>query len=189
MLRYAAVALLLLALPVRANLGETVAECTKRYGKFYNYTEANAKSPFGTIAYVAGPYEMIVFIYGGVEVGARVNKKDKTDFSPDEIKTILNADAPTPWTSAPIDDPASPQWTRADKASASYDAAKKMLIFTTPAMKAALDAGPPVPAAPSAPATTQPAHPPGDFAPAAPTQWAPPVAPSTNAPATNTLPQ
>ena len=184
MLRFAAVILLLLALPVRANLGETVAECTKRYGKFYNFTEANAKTPFGTIDFIAGPYEMIVFLYNGVEVGARVSKKDKTDFSPDEIKTILNADAPTPWTSTPSDDPASPQWIRADKATASYDAAKKMLIFTTPEMAKALAAGPPVPAAPS-PATTEPPRPPGDFAPAAPTQWAPPAAPPTNAPATN----
>jgi hypothetical protein len=182
MFRFVAL-LLLLALPVRANLGENIAQCIKRYGKFYNYTEANAKTPFGTVVFVAGPYEMIVFIYDGVEVGARVTKRDKTDLSPDEIKTILNADATTPWTSAPSDDPASPQWTRVDKATASYDATKKMLLFTTPAMKEDLNAGPPVPAA--APASTEPPRPPGDYAPAAPTQWAPPVAPSTNAPATN----
>jgi len=184
MLRFVAVVFLLLALPVHANLGDTVAECTKRYGKFYNFTEANAKTPFGTIVYIAGPYEMIVFLYNGVEVGARVSKRDKTAFSPDEIKTILNADAPTPWTSAPSDDPTSPQWTRADKATASYDAAKQMVIFTTPEMVEVIRAAPPVPAVPSASAPPPP-HPTGDFAPAAPTQWAPPTAPSTNAPATN----
>jgi hypothetical protein len=189
MFRLAAVILLLLTLPVRANLGENVAELTKRYGKFYNFTEANAKTPFGTIAFIAGPYEMIVFLYRGVEVGARVSKRDKSAFNPDEIKTILNADGTPPWTSAPSDDPASPQWTRADKATANYDAAKQMLIFTTPQMKEALDAGPPVPTAPSAPTSTEPPRPPGDFAPAAPTQWAPPVAPSTNAPATNAPPK
>jgi len=182
MFRFAAV-LLLLALPARANLGDTVADCTKRYGKFYNFTEASGKSPFGTIVYIAGPYEMIVFLYSGVEVGARVSKRDKTAFSPGEIKTILNADAPTPWTSAPSDDPASPQWTRADKATASYDAAKQMLIFTTPEMLEVLHTAPTAPAAPATPAPAPP-HPPGDFAPAAPTQWAPPTAPSTNAPAT-----
>ena len=89
MFRLAAVILLLLTLPVRANLGENVAELTKRYGKFYNFTEANAKTPFGTIAFIAGPYEMIVFLYQGVEVGARVSKRDKSAFNPDEIKTII----------------------------------------------------------------------------------------------------
>ncbi len=163
--------LLLLALPLRANLGDTVADCTKRYGKFYNFAEANAKTPFGTIDFVAGPYEMIVFLYQGVEVGARVAKKDKSSFSPDEIKTILNADAPTPWIPAHSDDPNSPQWTRADKASVTYDADKKMLIFTTPEMASALNIAPPVPVAPTAPAA--PPRPPGDFAPAAPTAWGP----------------
>jgi len=178
MLRLVPVVFLILALPVRANLGETIAECTKRYGKFYNYTEASAKTPFGTVVYIAGPYEMIVFIYNGIEVGARVSKKDKTDLGPDEIKTILNADAPTPWIPAHADDPTSPQWTRADKASANYDPEKKMLIFTTPDMLQAMNTTP----EPIAPATNAAPHPAGDFAPAAPTQWAPPTAPSTNAP-------
>ena len=67
-----AVALLLLAiLPARANLGETLADCVKRYGKPLAFTEAGAKSPFGTLIFIAGPYQMIIFLSNGVEVGAR----------------------------------------------------------------------------------------------------------------------
>ena len=181
MLRLAVFGLLILALPLHANLGDTVADCTKRYGKFYNFTEANAQTPFGTIDFIAGPYEMIVFLYNGVEVGARVDKKDKSAFTPAEIQTILNADAPTPWVPAPRDDPNSPQWTRSDKASVTYDTNNKMIIFTTPVMVQVVHTPPP-----AAPAPAPPPRPSGDFVPAAPTPWALPQPPSTNAsPATN----
>ncbi|HEX4138996.1 MAG TPA: hypothetical protein VHY09_01515, partial [Candidatus Methylacidiphilales bacterium] len=77
-------------------------------------------------------------------------------------------------------------WTRADKATASYDSDKKMLIFTTPVMLQALHRSSAAPG-PATPGSAAPPKPPGDFAPAAPTQWAPPTPPSTNAaPATNT---
>ncbi len=186
MLRLAIVAVLLLAnLPARANLGDTVAECVKRYGKPATFTEAGPGSPFGTLVFLAGPYQMTVFLNANIEVGARVTKKDKSAFTPDEIKTILNADAATPWVPTTGDDPNSPRWTRDDKAIAAYNAAKDMLVFTTPKMIEVLHT--PLPE-PSASTNAAPPRPPGDFAPAAPTPWAAPTPPSTNAPATNTAP-
>jgi hypothetical protein len=178
--RLAVLVFLLLALPLRANLGDTVAECVKRYGKPDSFTEANAKSPFGTLTFFAGPYHMTVFLAGNIEVGASVTKRDSTAFTPAEIQTILNADANSPWIPTTSDNPASPRWTRHDDATAEYDSANKILIFTSPAMAKVLHAPPPPPPAPA-----PPPRPPGNFAPAAPTPWAPPTPPSTNAPATN----
>jgi hypothetical protein len=187
MLRLAALAFLIIALiPARANLGDTVADCVKRYGKPDHFTEANDKTPFGTIVFSAGPYEMVVFLYDNVEVGARVTKKDKTDFAPGELKTIMDADATSPWVAKPGSDPLSQEWIRADNASATYDLEKKMLIFTTPEMVKELHAPTPVLSLPETNAAPVPPRPPGNFVPAAPTQWAPPQPPSTNAaPATN----
>jgi hypothetical protein len=186
MLRLAAAVLLIAALPVRANLGDSVADCIKRYGKPDRFSEANAHTPFGTLVFIAGPYDMTIFLFNDVEVGARVLKKDKSAFGVAEIKTIMDADAASPWISTASDDPASQQWTRADKATATYDTSKQMLIFTTPEMVRELHAPPPLvaPAKPIAP--PPPPRPPGNFVPAAPTPWAPPQPPSTNAaPATN----
>src|ERR1700748_981747 len=99
MLRCAVLLLLLALLPARANIGENVTDLVKRYGKPAGFSEASSTNPFGTLIFVAGPYQMIIFLADNVEVGARVSKKDKSAFSPDEVQTILNADAPTPWTS------------------------------------------------------------------------------------------
>jgi hypothetical protein len=132
--------LILLTLPARANLGETVAQCVTRYGKPNNYSEAGAKNPFGTLVFTAGPYGLIVFLINNVEVGARVSKKDNTAFSDTEMQNIMGADsAHGAWISATPTDPGTLQWTRADKATAIYDKDKHMLIFTSPAMAAALD--------------------------------------------------
>jgi hypothetical protein len=191
MLRLTAAVLLLLALPVRANLGDTVAGCVKRYGVpdpvvgAKSPTDALVASvgPFQAISFSAGPYQMIIFLYHNVEVGARVTRKDKAALSPAEMKTIMDADAPTPWVPKPSDDPTSQEWTREDKASVSYDVEKRMLIFTTPEMVQELHAPPPAPVLPAAGA---PPRPTGNFAPAAPTPWSAPQPPSTNAaPATN----
>ncbi len=186
MLRPAAlVAFLILALPLRANLGDTVAGCITRYGKPEHFAEANGNTPFGTLLFLAGPYDMVIFLYNNVEVGARVDKRDKTGFSPAEIQTILGADASSPWILTKSDDPASQEWTRADKASATYDTSAKVLFFTTPAMAHALHSAPA-----SAPSTNAaPPRPQGNFAPAAPTTWTVPTPASTNvAPATTTGP-
>jgi hypothetical protein len=55
MLRLAAVVLLLLALPARANLGESVADCTKRYGKPDRFSEATAAFPSAPSSSAPGP--------------------------------------------------------------------------------------------------------------------------------------
>jgi hypothetical protein len=187
MIRRAVVFLLLLALPARANLGDAVADCVKRYGKPVAISEASWKSPFGTMLFVAGKYQLLVFLLNNVEVGARVTKKDKSDFTPDEMATIMNADASAPWTPTSSDDPTTLQWKRADKATALYDKEKKVLIFTTVAMSDALhggSAGDTTPAdtspQPGAPATNAPPR--GTFAPAPPFPEAPPPPPPTNAP-------
>jgi len=130
---------LLLALPLRANLGETVSQCVVRYGHPNGYAEANSKLPFGTIVFRAGGYDLIVFLANNVEVGARVTKTDKSDFSPDDLQNILRADsAPGAWTSATSNDPNALNWIRPDNATATYDKKVHMLIFTTPQMAAAL---------------------------------------------------
>ena len=92
MLRFALVLFTLMLLPARANLGETVAQCVARYGRPVGYSEANPHSPFGTVAFSAGGYTLIVFLLSGKEVGARVSKKDNSEFSEAERKNIMSAD-------------------------------------------------------------------------------------------------
>lgn len=151
MRRFAVVLLVLLTLPARANLGDSVAQCVKRYGKPVAFSEANGKNPFGTMVFVAGGYQLIVFLMDNAEVGARVSKTDKTAFTDAEMKTIMNADDATPWNPTPSADPACLQWSRKDNATVLYDTDKKMLIFTSPAMATALHIKPPAPPPPPPP--------------------------------------
>ncbi len=157
MFRLALVLLLPLALPARANLGESVVDCVKRYGKPMAFSEAGAKNPFGTMVFIAGPYQLLVFLSDTVEVGARVTKKDKSAFTDAEMKTIMDADASTPWIPAASTDPTCLQWTRADQATVLYDKDKKILIFTSPQMADAMKSRPPpAPAAATPPAPPRP---------------------------------
>jgi hypothetical protein len=189
MLRYAVVFLVLLTLPVRANLGDTVEQCVKRYGKPVGYTEAVPPSPFGTLGFVASGYTLVIFLSHNVEVGARVSKTDKSALSDAEIKTIMDAETGAPWTTKESPDPTCLTWTRTDKSTALYDKAKHVLIFTSPAMAEAIRAVPAKPsgsAAPGAnavPAATNvaPTAPPGTFAPAPATPWTAPGVPAAPA--------
>ena len=139
MLRSAIILLFLLTIPVRANLGETVEQCVKRYGKPIGYSEASAKSPFGTVVFTATGYTLIVFLINDKEVGARVSKLDKSAFTDAEMKTIMGADlAGSEWTPAPSDDPTCLQWIRGDKTTVLYDKEKHMLIFTSEEMAQAI---------------------------------------------------
>ncbi len=139
MLRFILLLMCLLTLPLRANLGETVAQCVGRYGKPVGFTEANAKLPFGTLGFSATGYTLIVFLLGDKEVGARVSKQDKTAFTDAEMQLIMGADlGGSQWTPTPSTNPACLQWTRADKATALYDKTQHILIFTAPEMAAAL---------------------------------------------------
>src|SRR5271168_161544 len=148
MFRTTLLLLFLLSLPLRANLGETIPQCVVRYGKPVNFTEADpTKSPFGTLNFVAAGYALTVFILNNAEVGARVFKVDKSLFSPDEMQTIMGADnLGGPWDSVASTDPTCLQRSRRDGATVLYDKAKKMLLFTTPAMSKALHDAPEVPA-------------------------------------------
>jgi hypothetical protein len=135
MLRAAIFLFCLLTIPLRANLGETVAQCVARYGKPVGYSEAHAQFPFGTVAFTAGSYTLIIFLMDTTEVGARVSKVDKSAFTDDEIKTILNADSATaPWISTTSDDPTCLKWGRNDKATVLYDKKNHVLIFTSEKM-------------------------------------------------------
>src|SRR5476651_2293424 len=101
MLRFILIFFSLLTIPLRANLGETVAQCVARYGKPIGYSEAGSKSPFGTVAFTAAGYTLIVFLIHDKEVGARVSKMDKSAFTDAEMKTIMDADsAGLPWAPA-----------------------------------------------------------------------------------------
>jgi hypothetical protein len=141
MLRSAIIFFSLLTIPLRANLGETVEQCVVRYGKPIGYSEAGAKSPFGTLVFAAAGYTLIVFVLHNKEVGARVSKTDKSAFTDAEMKTIMSADSTgSPWTPAPSDDPTCLRWIRGDKATVLYDKEKHMLIFTSQEMVNAIDA-------------------------------------------------
>jgi len=141
MLRSAIILFSLLTIPVRANLGETVEQCVARYGRPIGYSEAGAKSPFGTVAFTATGYTLIVFLINNKEAGARVSKLDKSAFTDAEMKTILGADsAGSPWIPAASNDPTCLRWTRGDKATVLYDKEKRMLIFTSEEMANALHA-------------------------------------------------
>jgi hypothetical protein len=168
MLRRLALFLLIASLPLRANLGDTIDQCVKRYGHPLTFSEASAKSPFGTVVFAAGGYTLVIFLLDTKEVGARVGKTDKSAFTTPELKNIMDADAPTPWTVAVSADPTCLRWEREDKATLLYDKANHVLIFTLPAMAEALKAKEsPSPALTNAP----PPRPPGVYAPAAPTTW------------------
>lgn len=142
MLRYVPILLLLLTIPTRANLGETMSQTIKRYGKPVGLSESNDKTPFDTLVFAAGPYNLVLFFTkDSKEVGARVSKIDKSAFTDAEMKTIMDADslATDAWTSVPSDDPTELQWSRGDKAKVLYDKARHMLIFTSDEMKKIMD--------------------------------------------------
>jgi hypothetical protein len=152
MFRSAIILFSLLTIPLRANLGETVAQCVARYGKPIGYSEASTKNPFGTIAFTATGYTLIVFLHDNKEVGARVSKTDKSAFTQAEMQTIMGADsAGTPWTSAVSDDPTCLRWGRGDRATVLYDKDKHILIFTSEAMANAVHAAPHTASQPSTP--------------------------------------
>ncbi len=92
MLRFAFIFFSLLTVPLRANLGDSVAQCVARYGKPAGFTEANAKLPFGTMGFTATGYTLIVFLLNNKEVGARVSKQDKSPFTEAEMQQIMGAD-------------------------------------------------------------------------------------------------
>jgi hypothetical protein len=146
MFRSALILFVLLTIPLRANLGETVEQCVKRYGKPIGYSEANSKTPFGTLVFVAAKLTLIVFLLDNKEVGARVSKTDKTALTDAEMETIMGADSDpaSPWTSTPSSDPTCLQWTRGDKSTVLYDKVKHMLIFTSVAMEKAVKTFKPV---------------------------------------------
>ena len=126
-------------LPARANLGETVEQLVARYGKPTGYAEATAKSPFGSLLFRARPYELVLFVLNNVEVGARVSKIDKSEFSPAEMQTIIDAESGAgPWVPTPSTDPGEIHWTRGDHATFIYDKQKRMLLLTSDAMAQAI---------------------------------------------------
>jgi len=152
MLRAAIILFTLLTLPLRANLGETVAQCVARYGRPVGFSEANPKFPFGTIAFSATGYTLVIFLVGDKEVGARVTKQDKSGFTTAELQGIMGADSGgTPWAVAASSDPSCLRWTRSDKATVLYDKDKHVLIFTSDEMARVIRPtpapGPPKPAA------------------------------------------
>jgi hypothetical protein len=136
LLRSAIFLFVLLTIPLRANLGDTVEECVKRYGVPIGYSEAGSKSPFGTVAFTAGKYTLVVFLLATKEVGARVSKTDKSAFADAEIQNIMTAEnvPGSTWNSAPSSDPSCQQWNRSDKATFIYDKDKHMIVITSPAM-------------------------------------------------------
>ncbi len=143
MFRSALLLFLVLTLPVRANLGETVEQCVARYGRPIGYSEANAQSPFGTVVFAAAGYKLTVFLIGTTEVGARIVKDEGGAFTDTEQQNILAADSDgTPWNPTTSDDPTCLCWTRGDKATALYDKQKHTLLFSSTAMAAALKAHP-----------------------------------------------
>ena len=124
-----------------ANLGDTVEQVVARYGKPVGYSEASATNPFGKVFFVAGGYQLVIFVLNDIEVGARLSKTDKSAFSEAEMKTIMNDDVNnSQWTPTPSTDPTTLQWSRGDKATLLYDKDKHILIFTSPVMAQALNA-------------------------------------------------
>ncbi len=153
MFRFTIFLLILLTLPLRANLGDNVKQLVARYGTPTNFSEATPTNPFGTIVFQAGSYSLVVFLLGDKEVGARVSKTDKSAFTDAERDTIMSTDvAGSHWMPVPSSDPTCLQWTRSDKATALYDKQKNMLIFTSDEMAQALKAAP----ASAPPAATTP---------------------------------
>jgi len=155
MLRSVIIFFTLLTIPLRANLGDTVEQCVKRYGRPVGLSEASAKTPFGTLAFAAAGYTLIVFLVNNKEVGARVSKADKSAFTDVEMQNIMNADANgTPWAPVPSTDPTCLTWSRDDKATVLYDKQKHMLILTSQEMVKALHSPIPVPPPASKPTYT-----------------------------------
>jgi hypothetical protein len=148
-LRTAIILFCLLAIPLRANLGETVAQCVARYGAPVGYSESSPKFPFGTVVFAATGYTLVVFLVKDKEVGARVSKQDKSAFTDAEMKTIIDADSTAaPWAPAKSDDPTCLSWTRSDKATVLYDKDKHILIFTSQEMANTFHSSPPPPKPP-----------------------------------------
>jgi hypothetical protein len=157
MFRSAIILLLLLTIPLRANLGETVQQCVARYGAPVGFSEAGAKGPFGTLVFTATGYTLIVFLIKNKEVGARISKQDKSTFTDAEMQNIMGADlAGSTWASTPSDDPTCLQWIRGDKATVLYDKAKHILIFTSPEMAGAIHPAPVKPGGPADGGKTSP---------------------------------
>jgi hypothetical protein len=128
-------------LPGRANLGDTIAQAVGHYGHPIGYAEASARSPFGNILFRSGGYELVLFILDGKEVGARVSKLDKSPFTDQEIKTIMDADnGAGPWTPTASSDPSTLVWSRSDHATVLYDRAKNLLMLTSKTMADAVNA-------------------------------------------------
>ena len=141
MLRSAILFFSLLTIPVRANLGETVAQCVARYGRPIGFSEAGKNTPFGTLVFSSTGYTLVVFLLNTKEVGARVSKLDKSAFTDAEMQNIMGADsAASPWTPAASDDPTCLKWTRADKATVLYDKEKHFLLFSSEEMAGAIQA-------------------------------------------------
>ncbi len=141
MFRNSLLLVILLTLPCRANLGDSVAQCVARYGKPVHFTEATDKVPFGTLIFTAAGYGLVVFLTGTTEVGARVSKLDNSAFSATDLQNIMAADTGgSAWTSIESQDPSCLRWTRADHATALYDKDKHVLIFTSEQMSKDLKA-------------------------------------------------
>ena len=141
--------------PLRANLGETIQQCIVRYGRPNGYSEADTKSPFGTLIFIAGGFVLTVFVYNTREVGARVLKTDKTAFTAADLQTIMGADTGgSAWSPTKSDDPTCLAWHRVDNATVLYDQVKHMVLFTSPAMSEALNAA----SAKSAPSKSSPSN-------------------------------
>jgi hypothetical protein len=152
----------LFTVPLRANLGETIQQCVARYGRPNGFSEAGPRTPFGTLVFIAGGFVLTVFVYDTKEVGARVTKSDKSAFSDGDLQTIMGADtAGSAWATTKSDDPTCRAWNRADGATVLYDQDKHIVIFTSPAMSAAMKNFTPQPAPPASStsntATTNPA--------------------------------
>lgn len=148
--------LLAFTLPLRANIGDSVAQCVKRYGKPIGYSEASPKTPFGTLVFSAGGFTLVVFLLGDTEVGARISKTDKGPFTDAEMQNIMNAEAnpQSPWTATKSADPSCQEWTRTDKARLIYDKSRHILMVTSTTMADAVRNMPPAPAGTNAPTAT-----------------------------------
>ncbi len=149
-------------IPLRATIGDSVAQCVKRYGKPIGYSEASPNNPFGTLVFSAAGFQLVVFLIGENEVGARISKTNKSAFTDDEMKNIMNAegDPQSPWTPKTSDDPTCLEWTRADKSRLIYDKVNHILMVTSSAMADAVKKLPPEPKpSAKAPAATSAATP------------------------------
>src|SRR5277367_4378971 len=92
MFRVTVLLLLLLVLPVRANLGDDIKQLVARYGTPTTFSEPTSTNPFGTIVFQSGGYTLMIFLLGEKEVGARVSKTDKTAFTDAERQLIMSTD-------------------------------------------------------------------------------------------------